>query len=176
MADEKEGLSAFDASLPENPYTNPDTRPKSALRFIPDPMAQTVRDLPARLMRNADENLDRNIKMFMPKPKETPESRKYGGIRATRIGDDPMDAANFILAGPIAIEEALGKFAAKALPAKTIKDKLLQMGASKAELETRGVTQYLESQGTRPVHPLEVMKHLDDNPYQLNEITRRKIK
>jgi hypothetical protein len=27
MADEKEGLSAFDASLPENPYTNPDTDP-----------------------------------------------------------------------------------------------------------------------------------------------------
>jgi len=48
----------------------------------------------------------------------------------------------------------------------------MQMGASKAELKERGVTNLLESRGTKPVFPAEVMKHLDENPYQLKEITK----
>jgi len=79
-------------------------------------------------------------------------------------------------AAPIAVEQAFSKIAAKALPAKAIETKLLQMGASKAELEARGVLGYLEAQGTRPVHPLEVMKHLDDTPYRLNEIVNKSEK
>ncbi len=163
MADDTErGLAAYPVPLPENPFTNPDLREKSTLGFLPDPMAEKVRGLPARLLQNADENLTKNIMAYMPKPKES----RYGSIRMPRASDDPMNAGAFIMAGPIAVEEALGRFAAKALPAKTIETKLLQMGASKAELEARGVMDYLAAQGTRPVHPLEVMKHLDENPYQ----------
>ena len=75
-------------------------------------------------------------------------------------------------AAPIAVERAFSKIAAKALPAKAIETKLLQAGASKAELEARGVLDYLESQGTRQVSPAEVMKYLDENLYQLKEVVK----
>jgi hypothetical protein len=75
-------------------------------------------------------------------------------------------------AAPIAVEQALGKFAGKALPANTIEAKLLQIGASKAEIKERGLTNLLESKGAKPVQPSELIKYLDDNPYQLKEITK----
>lgn len=151
-----------------NPYTNPDTSPKETRGFQPDPMAQTVRELPGKLLTNADENLTKNITALTPKP---PESQ-YGSIRMPRMSDNPENAGNFVMAGPIAVEQALSKIAAKVLPAKTIQDKLLQAGASKAELETRGVTQFLESKGGRPIFPKEVAKHLEENPYQLKEVVK----
>ncbi len=163
-------LKNYDSSLPSNPYTNVDTTPKSTLGFTPDPMAQTVRDLPGRLLTNADENLTKNITAYTPRPKES----QYGSIRMPRMGDDPADAGLFVMAGPIAVEQALGKLAVKALPGKVLENRLLQAGASKAELETRGISAYLESKAAEPVSPLMLMKHLDENPYQLNEITRSK--
>jgi hypothetical protein len=151
-----------------NPYTNPDLSPKETRGFQPDPMAQTVRALPGKLLSQADENLTKNITALTPKPKESP----HGSIRMPRMSDAPENAGNFVMAGPIAVEQALGKIVAKVLPAKAIQDKLLQAGASKAELEARGVTQFLESKGNRPIFPKEVAKHLEENPYQLKEITK----
>ena len=75
-------------------------------------------------------------------------------------------------AAPIAVEQALGKFAGKALPANTIEAKLLQIGASKAEIKERGLTSLLESKGAKPVQPSELIKYLDKNPYQLKEVVK----
>jgi len=155
-------LDDFDKN---NPYTNPNTEPTDVRGFRPDPMAGKVKDYIDELGRD----MGQRITELLPKPVEDERVRKYGGIRATRLSDDPTRAADFVLAGPIAVEEALGKLAARALPAKSLESKLLQMGASKAELNVRGVTQYLAKNADRPIHPLEVARHLDENPYRLKE-------
>lgn len=172
MPDSKEGLAAFDESLPENPFTNPDTRPKSTLGFRPDPMADKAKEY----IKGIGENLDESARRLTTLPRRPDaRGRAYGEILAPGFADTAEEGMQAIMLGPIKVEEALGSLALKALPASVLEKRLLERGASKTELEVRGVSDWLKSKGTEPVNPLALMKHLDENPYQLNEIIKGKL-
>ncbi len=51
------------------------------------------------ILNRSTQNLQAGTEAMMPKPKGTPESKKYGGIRATRVSDDPSNALNFVMPG-----------------------------------------------------------------------------
>lgn len=165
--------------------------PTDVRGFRPDPMAQRTRSAVAEHFLDVINypysrvpgvtppaaDVRRRLKKYGATDEEiaaVPEdTNAHGYIRRPEFGETQGDLVNLIMAGPIAVEKALASIPLRPLSAKVVKDRLLKAGASKGELEVRGIGSWLDEMGDRPVDPSELVHRLQQSPFELKETVRR---